>query len=87
MTGAVRAALALVALLALGAGGAPAQDASRDRADFDAAAGRAMAAAEPAPPAGAEPAAATPEGRARGDPGAKPPRQAVRVVLPSPYGR
>ena len=80
-----RAGTALTSALALGmaATAARAQEASRDRADLDLAAGRAV----PAPAAVAE----RPPGekRAEAPPGAAvaATRRSVRVVLPSPYGR
>ena len=81
-----RAGTALAAALALGmaATAARAQEASRDRADLDLAAGRAV-------PAHAAAVAERPPGEklAEAPPGAAvaATRRSVRVVLPSPYGR
>jgi len=80
-----RATTALAAALALGvaATAARAQEASRDRADLDLAAGRAVpapAASIAAQPPGERVAEAAPGGPATT-------RRPVRVVLPSPYGR
>lgn len=79
-----------VGAAALGAGfGAPAlaEDGSRDRAEFDAAAGRALF--QPISTAEAYPSRPTAAaGRSEPNPtGDRPQRRAVRVILPSPYGR
>jgi hypothetical protein len=78
-----RARTALAATLAFGvaAAAARAQEASRDRADLDLAAGRAV-------PAQATVAERPGERVAEAAPGAPATtRRPVRVVLPSPYGR
>ncbi len=81
----------LLATIVLGSP-AKAEDTSRDRADFEAAAGRALLfeatsivdndPLRPPPPARRE--ASAREASARE---IRPERRAVRVVLPSPYGR
>jgi len=81
-----RARIALAAALAalgIAATAARAQEASRDRADLDLAAGRAVpaqAVAAAEPPAGQRVAEAAPSAPATT-------RRPVRVVLPPPYGR
>ena len=77
-----RTALAVALAFGVAATAASAQEASRDRADLDLAAGRAVPAQASAAerPPGERVAEAAP-----GAPAAT--RRPVRVVLPSPYGR
>ena len=78
----VRTALAAaLAALGMAATAARAQEASRDRADLDLAAGRAV----PVQPSAERPPGERVAEAAPGAPAAT--RRPVRVVLPSPYGR
>lgn len=86
--------LLLIGVLAASASAALAQESSLDRAELDAAAGRALFQATPlsrsigpaeAPPAAAPLVATPPTGAP--EPAGAPARRPVRVVYPGPYGR
>lgn len=83
------AGLALIALVAA-VGHTRAEDVSRDRAEFDAAAGRAVPTVQEVTRGGAEgsrPVRQTREGGPRGDPAPRAASRPVRVILSSPYGQ
>lgn len=82
------AGLALIALAA--AGQARAEDVSRDRAEFDAAAGRTVPTVQDvtrAAPESPRPGGQARQGALRVEPASRPARRPVRVILSSPYGQ